>query len=284
MRSPICITNKIALIAVLLLFPAAAGAQRIAVLVPEPNDVVSKFGADLSRRLSARLKVIDGDMAEAAFRSVESSDPFNMTLDEAKRAGSAIGCDFFILLRGGTYRRTSFEDPEYYESFAAVFVVSSRTGRLVMWKLARSHAKKGDAFEPKLAGLAEEYAVAIAERAKTAIKSEAIEPPVLRVEEVPTDGSPLAKDFRAPVPYNRIKPEYTDLAFLFNVRPTVDIRVDLDASGAVLRTEIMRWAGFGLDEAVIAAVNKMSWRPAERGGKTLPIRFLLRYNFTRIEK
>jgi len=28
----------------------------------------------------------------------------------------------------------------------------------------------------------------------------------------------------------------------------------------------------------------MNWRPGERGGKPLPMRVLLRYNFTKIEK
>ena len=86
------------------------------------------------------------------------------------------------------------------------------------------------------------------------------------------------------MPYKRIKPEYTRTAYLYDAKGTVDISVDIDRHGTVNRTEIVRWAGFGLDEAVIAAVMQMSWRPAERGGKTLPMRVLLRYNFTKIEK
>jgi hypothetical protein len=68
------------------------------------------------------------------------------------------------------------------------------------------------------------------------------------------------------------------------VAATVDIEVDLDAAGQVLRTEIVRWAGFGLDEAVTTAVRAMNWRQAERSGKPLPIRFLLRYNFRKVDK
>jgi hypothetical protein len=47
---------------------------------------------------------------------------------------------------------------------------------------------------------------------------------------------------------------------------------------------ITRWAGFELDESVAKAVRSMNWRPAERNGKPLPVRFLLRYNFKKIEK
>ena len=60
--------------------------------------------------------------------------------------------------------------------------------------------------------------------------------------------------------------------------------VDLDANGNILRTDVVRWAGFGLDESVEKTVRSMNWRPAERNGKTLPMRFLVRYNFKKIEK
>jgi hypothetical protein len=35
---------------------------------------------------------------------------------------------------------------------------------------------------------------------------------------------------------------------------------------------------------VTDAVRAMNWRPAMRGGKPLPMRVLLRYNFTKVEK
>jgi hypothetical protein len=86
------------------------------------------------------------------------------------------------------------------------------------------------------------------------------------------------------MPYLRIKPEYTNTAFLYDVKATVDAEVSIDAGGNVKRVDIVRWAGFGLDEAVIDAVNKMNWRRGERNGKPLAMRVLLRYNFTKIEK
>ena len=79
-------------------------------------------------------------------------------------------------------------------------------------------------------------------------------------------------------------PPYTALANLYRVTATVDIEVDFDESGVVSHTEIVRWAGFGLDEAVAETVRKMNWRPALKNGKAIPIRVLLRYNFKKIEK
>ena len=104
------------------------------------------------------------------------------------------------------------------------------------------------------------------------------------MEELPDDNSPAAKNFRAPIPYRRIKPEYTTDAYLYDIKATVDIMVDLGHNGSILRTEIVRWAGYGLDESVEKAVRSMKWRPAERNGKPLPMRFLLRYNFKKFGK
>ena len=104
------------------------------------------------------------------------------------------------------------------------------------------------------------------------------------IEEMPADDSPAAKNFRSPLPYRRLSPQYTTTAYLYSVAATVDIEVDFDETGKILRTEIVRWAGFGLDEAVTETVRKMNWRPATRAGKPLPIRVLLRYNFKKIEE
>lgn len=120
--------------------------------------------------------------------------------------------------------------------------------------------------------------------AKSSLRRELAEPPPPAMEEPPDEGTPAARGFRAPVPYRRIRPEYTRAANLYDVAATVEIMVDLDEKGKILRTEIERWAGFGLETSVETAVRSMNWRPAERGGKQIPMRFLLRYNFTKLPR
>ncbi len=102
-------------------------------------------------------------------------------------------------------------------------------------------------------------------------------------EELPDENSPEAKNFRTPLPYRRLSPEYTAMANLYDITATVDSLVDLDENGKITRIEITRWAGYGLDESVAATIRKMQWRAAERNGKQLPIRVLLRYNFKKID-
>lgn len=262
-------------------FSSAAAAQRIAVIAPENSPHSDRYAEAVSEHLSTSVKVLDRSLSEAAFRSVEFADTFNLSTAEAKRIGAVIGCDYFLLIRTGNLRRTSYERPEYYEAFAAVYLVSSRTGKLVFWKLnsfeadTTAHADKLLFDSP--GGMTTEITDKLA-----ANKVDANVRPDM--EEAPDADSSIAKDFRAPMPYKRIKPEYTRIAYLFGVRATVDIEVDIGITGEVMRAEIVRWAGFGLDESVTDAIRKMNWRPAMRKDKPLPMRVLLRYNFVKIEK
>ena len=65
---------------------------------------------------------------------------------------------------------------------------------------------------------------------------------------------------------------------------TVDVQLDIDESGEVSRVEIVRWAGFGLDDAAVSTVRQLHFTPARRYGQAIPMRVLLRYNFRRPPK
>lgn len=267
---------------VLLPFAIPSFSQSVAILTPDAA-AIPGFTSKLSDDLSTRLDVLDSSLVVAAYNATKHSDPYNMTSDESKTAGSAIGCDFLLLVKTGNQRRASFERPEYYESFAAIYVVSSRTGRLVYWTLRNAEEGSQTAADSKLLSAVPAIARGLAATIKEAQKREIVEPRPDNIEEPPNPGTPEAKGFVAPIPYRRIKPEYTTTAYLYSVTATVEVLVDLDASGNITRTEIVRWAGFGLDESVEKAVRTMNWRPAERNKKTLPMRVLLRYNFKKTE-
>jgi len=83
-----------------------------------------------------------------------------------------------------------------------------------------------------------------------------------------------------------LKPPYPETAARAEVEATVDVLVDIDARGEVGRVEIARWAGYGLDQAVIDTVRQLHFFPAIRDGTAIPMRVLLRYNFRKppIEK
>lgn len=259
-------------------------AQRVAVLSPDKTAASSTFTETFTGALADRVRMVDAALAEAAFVSAKYSEPFNMTTDDARRLGAAIGCDYFILLRSATIRRSSSKRPEYYESTAPVYVVSTRTGRLVLWRLQRFEAATPGEAEKQLAASAPVLASAVADRLPGVTREELDEKTPAGIEEVPEPGSPAARDLRAPVPYRRLKPAYSGEAAFYEIKAVVDVEVDLDAAGEILRTQIVRWAGYGLDDEVVETVRHMNWRPAMRAGKPLPMRFLLRYNFKKIEK
>jgi hypothetical protein len=207
-----------------------------------------------------------------------------MTVSEARWAAAVIGCDHFLLVRTGAHRRAALSRADYYESFAFLYLIDGRSGEMIAWIRqsleADSQGKADEALLESVAAAASELTRALHDVRTAKSDARATGP----IEEVPADGSPAAKDLKPPIPYKRIKPEYTSTAFLYSVRATIDIEADIGADGTVLATRIVRWAGFDLETAAETAVRDMSWRPAMRNGKPLAMRVLLRYNFTKVDK
>ena len=271
---------KLALAIVLLVVSASVDAQRIAIVEPE-TVLIEGLASTVRAGLGNHFRVVDDSMANSAFRSVTLAAPFNLTTAEARHLGEVLGVSSYILLRSAVQRRASIDRPGYFEAYAIAYVVNSRSGSLIGWfRESEEGANEKDAREKLL-----DNSKSIADRITSSLKSNRFS--IVRdakFGEVPPEGSSLADGLRTPVPYRRLRPEYTDLASSYGVRATVDIEVDIDADGTIARTSIERWAGFGLEESVEKAVRSMNWRPAERNGKPLPMRILLRYNFVKVEK
>lgn len=278
------LSGSLRLSGLLLLLFSISPAQRVAIITPEKSPQTNGYSLGLAEKLGEKIRVLDPGMSESGYRSTGIETPFNLSASESKRLASVLGCDLLLIIRTGIQRRMSFSKDDYFEAFAVSYLVSGRTGRLVDWRLNSFEAESADKAEGLLAKSIEARADKVIRAAASAINEELTQKPVSVLEEVPAEGSPGTKNFRPPVPYKRIKPDYTKIAYLYDARATVEIEVDIDADGTILRTDIVRWAGYGLDESVTDVVRKMNWRPAERNGKPLPMRVLLRYNFTKVEK
>src|SRR5438270_3827863 len=118
-------------------------------------------------REGTRLVMLDRGLGAAAARGVGYRGSLNMTLAEARNLGAAIGCDFYVTGDAQTIRRSSSARAVYFESYASVFVVSARTGRLVLWDRPVAEADKPEQAEGfllvELDKRAARYAVAIQE-------------------------------------------------------------------------------------------------------------------------
>lgn len=246
----------------------------------------------ISQMLAAYSGLLLMDRAEIvpAARGIGYTGSLNLTLQDARDLGDALGCEFYLTGDAQTLRRSSSAKPVFYESYASVFVVSTRTGRLLSWD--RTSFEAASALESEKMLMAE-LAVRVsryAEVIRAAVESERNErelsitqhTPV--IEEVPDETSPQASGLRLPQPYRRLRPTYTESAARAEVEATVDVLVDLDVEGEVVRVEIVRWAGFGLDDETVNTVRRMHFRPAIRDGTPFPMRVLLRYNFARPKK
>ena len=261
---------------------------KIAVLDESPNS--QKFAEQFAQNLPpSNFKLIDKDLARAAAAGAKAVNPFNLTVDEAKNLGVLIDCDFFFVIKSETVRRSSFQREVYFESYAIVFLASARTGRLIAWADKHFEASTPAVAEETLLKetkkIAAEFSfktIDAAERERAA-RAENLANPVL-IEDLPDETTAAEQNFRVPLPYKRLTPAYTQAARERSVEATVDIAAEINARGEVERTEIVRWAGFDLDEAAADNVKKMQFRPALRDGKPLAIRVLLRYNFRDLQK
>jgi TonB family protein len=231
--------------------------------------------------------LVNRAQARAAARGIGYTGSLNLSLAEARDLGAAVGCDFLIMGDAQTLRRSAFDRADYYEAYASLFFVSSRTGRLLLWEQPSVEAATAQAAEQamraELAPRVERYAELL-RTARAAERDEKLsattrDPPV--ITDVSAADSADSAQVRAPRPYRRLQPAYPAPAAHMSAEATVDALVEIDADGEVGQVEIVRWAGYGLNEAVVATVRQMHFFPALRAGIPAPVRALLRYNFRR---
>ena len=259
----------------------------------------SNIGRLAAEKLASSLKpetsvgILDREQVRAAARGSGYVGSINLSLNEARDLGAALGCDFFVLGDAQTLRRSPSTVPVYFESYASIFLVSARTGRLIRWERPSFQGVTAPIAEQALlaqlsSGYAEPpYAFSI-HRAQVDERAErelAVDRETPIIQQAPDDDKVAdAEGLRLPRPYRRLIPAYPASAARAEVEATVDVLVDLDATGEVLSASITRWAGFGLDEAAVATVRQLHFFPALRNGIASPIRVLLRYNFRKPPK
>ncbi|MCP9493132.1 MAG: TonB family protein [Pyrinomonadaceae bacterium MAG19_C2-C3] len=295
---------------------------RVALLSVNDQRIAPEIEQSFKRSFEAhdmlsRLTLLDAELAHAASRGAGYAGSLNLTLYQGRDIGASIGCDFFFLIKSETSRRSSFATPVYYEAATSVMLVSTRTGKLVMWNRVAAESENasdaGRLMFDKFNRAVWTYRVAVLRRAEDESRARQVfiaepsvttsEMPVVIDEDSPspdtgndTDkkdaseklagdkvkGEGLTKQsVRPPQPYRRPRPAYTESARDAGVEATIDVEVDVLPDGTVGRVEVVRWGGFGLDEAVTDSIKQTYFRPAMRDGAAVLSRVLLRYNFRR---
>jgi TonB family protein len=296
--------SRLCFLIVFLIWPVSpasisslAQQRRVSVAVLGFGD--SGIGRLASESLAANLEsvpellILDRDQARTAAKGAGQIASLNMSLQEARGLGDAIGSDYYIVGDAQTLRRSPSVGPPYFESYASVFLVSSRTGRLLIWQRPNFRAATAVAAEKLL--LADLSSGATRSRNLVAIRQArgdermkremAIESSAPLIEAAPDDDKTAqAEGLRLPRPFRRFSPPYPETAASAEVEAIVDVLVDLDINGEVSNAEVARWAGFGLDEATLETVRQLHFFPAMRNGTPIPLRVLLRYNFRKPPK
>ncbi|HEU4837544.1 MAG TPA: energy transducer TonB [Pyrinomonadaceae bacterium] len=254
----------------------------------------SAIAKQASETIRARLRstgevtVADPDLSRAAAKGIGYTGSLNLTVNEARDLGAALATEFYILGDAQTLRRSSFESPVYYESYCSIFLVSARTGRLLLWERPSFENPGATNAEAKLSQYLSDDALSrrLLDIIKKTRDEERIQRTVLTasaeaiIEEAPEDEKAAeVQGIRTPRPYRRLRPEYPQSAARADAEATVDVVVDVSADGEVSDVQIVRWAGFGLDEATIATVRQLHFFPAMKNGTPIPMRVMLRYNF-----
>jgi TonB family protein len=259
----------------------------------------STIGRLASQKLIANLKqepgllVLDPDQVRAAARGTGYAGSLNLSLSEARNLGAVLGCDFFVLGDAQTLRRSPSNESSYFDSYASMFVVSARTGRLLSWERpnfqAATPAEAEKSLISEMSGADVRFrvlrSVRRAQDDERAARALTIDQQTPVIEAAPDDEKAAgAEGLRMPRAYRRLVPAYPQTAASAEAEASVDVLVDLDAGGEVTRVEVARWAGFGLDEATVETVRQLHFFPAMRNGVAIPMRVLLRYNFRKPAK
>ena len=122
----------------------------------------------VSLKQEAGFSVTDRDLARAAAQGSSYAGSLNITRSEARNLGAALGCDYFILGDAQTLRRSPSTGPIYFDSYASIFLVSARTGRLISWE--RPNFREADAPSAEKALLSELSGKSLQWRLKVGIR------------------------------------------------------------------------------------------------------------------
>jgi TonB family protein len=250
----------------------------------------------------ARVSLVDEALIRPALSGLGYDGSINLSRDEARRVGAAIGCDFFITGKLEAVTRSERKGESHEEAIAGVMVADGRTGELALFDFilerGSTRAAAVNAIEKVIDQRSAGYLDRIIQlrtgsqrlasnpRSNTVLNAHAAAASTSTgtdgIEDLPDEDSPRAVGFKPPQFLSRVKPGYTTEAEKADITATVELMVVFRSNGEIGSIEITRWAGFGLDQSAEAAVSQFKFSPAQRDGKPISVRAMIRYNFRRL--
>lgn len=235
----------------------------------------------------ARVALIERSQLQPALTGIGYDGSINMSRDEARGLGAAIGCDFFIIGKKDVSTRSRTKGESHEEALVGVMIVDGRTGALATFDFLSEKAATKEAALAAVMKTIESRAQSYIDRMHEcrAARETMTRPNTAsseRIEDLPDAETALGASFKPPEFLNRVKPEYTESAERADVSAIVEAVAIFRVNGEIGEVQIIRWAGFGLDESAERAIRNLNFKPATRDGKPISVRATVRYNFRRV--
>jgi hypothetical protein len=238
-------------------------------------------------RADPRVALVDQSMVQSATAGFGYDGSINMSKDEARNLGAAIGADFFLVGKAEAFTRSERANESHEQAYAGVMIVDGRTGALAVFDFVSTKASTReaarqsliDALAARASGYVDRMVQLLAQKATARSSDSTMSADAIEV--VPPEDSPRSVGFKPPEFLNRVKPDYSPQADLADITATVEAMAVFRSNGEIGVIEITRWAGFGLDESAAQAIRQLKFKPATRDGKPINVRAMVRYNFRR---
>jgi len=238
--------------------------------------------------LNEPLELVDEQQVASAVHGSGYRGSLNLSLREARDLGMSIGCEYYIVGKAVVARRVgpigteAGSGAEYYPGVIGLFLVAARSGRLAAFAFQQVEGKSEEAARRRLLSSLDaawgqlKTGLVAGRRADAGPPSQSSEDGAITDLD---DPSTSMNGVTQPVFYERLKPQYTSEAQLAGITATVEVQAVFRANGHVTDVEVVRWAGFGLDESARQTAARLRFKPAERNGRPISVRALVRYNF-----
>ena len=232
------------------------------------------------------VEVLPSNLVGAALSARNGSAlNFNPRCEEAQQLGAALGCDFYLQGRVLSARRVNSTHESYFEIQLSLFCIDARTGTLVGFHDFKAqgpfpeHARAEAVCEASRLATTVVHEFQAFRKEQRSQLNDSSEDTVLdlRSGEVP-------EDVTLPIFLKRPRPTTTEAARDADIEAKVEAEIVFGTTGKVEDIRIVRWAGYGLDEAVIQAIRNYAFKPATQAGSPVRIKLLAEFNFRRQEK
>jgi TonB family protein len=270
------------LIAFCLLSGTVSIAQpRLAILDFNGESSASEHLQQLARQ--SEFTLVNPQQLNLAVKGAGYRGSLNLTLEEARGLGLSIGCDYYFIGMAKILRRLASEKEFYFDVLLGVFLVETRSGKLLRFSFEQAQAPDEAAANQQLTGLTEKIWQQSTDAIKLNAEQITVQEQQPEIYDLATDEATKLK-IKPPQFYRRLKPAYTDRAELAGIIATIELRAIFQADGRIGAVEVIRWGGFGLDESAITTVKQLRFEPAKLNGRPVHVSAVVQYNFRKEEK